>query len=330
MSRSPLAELVDLCRHLGKDLFLVQAGGGNISVKTGKDSMIIKASGVRLSDVGARRGWAEADAKGLREGLRKIADLASPAGRDRTYAKLLTRVGKTPGWRVSMESGFHALLPDRVVAHVHSLAGVLLGFLPEAAVRKKITNALGCAIDVYLVPVCVPGADLTLRMRGRKRADRPCLWILKNHGIVWGAQTAGEVRALSARFERAFRYQFGLSRYETPRWVKSGSELFSWNVFRWPECRFDLRPLFPDFVVYFSLWGRGKIDLLQTSPRSLKVAARDAKSFRTKSETLFAHAVVSTAAHQCGLPLRRLPRGIIRAIDRLETERLRVKQAESA
>jgi hypothetical protein len=291
--------------------------------------MLIKASGVRLADVGARRGWAKADSKTLREGLKAVARLKSFSGRDRAYAKLLTQVGKTPGWRVSMESGFHALLPDRVVAHVHSLAGVLLGFLPEKVVRRKIKKALGSGVDVYFVPVCVPGADLTLRMRSRKKSDRPCLWVLKNHGLVWGAPSAARVRALSGKFERFFRSEFGLKRYSMPRSVASGRGRYAWSLFRWPECHFDLKPLFPDFVVYFSLWGKGAPDIVQTSPRSILVSAKDMKAFKTKSETLFAHAVVSTAAKRCGVTLRRLPKAVIRAIDRLETERLRVKQAAS-
>ena len=50
-----IAQLSDLCRAVGDDLLLVQGGGGNGSVKAG-NRMWIKASGVRMADVGSGTG----------------------------------------------------------------------------------------------------------------------------------------------------------------------------------------------------------------------------------------------------------------------------------
>ncbi|MFH2201902.1 MAG: class II aldolase/adducin family protein [Elusimicrobiota bacterium] len=320
-------ELVRLCRGFGSDLLLVQGGGGNISVKVSADELLIKASGLRLAEVNVRRGWARADAALLRADLRRIVRLKTWAGRDRAYADLLTRAGRTPGWRVSMEAGFHALLPDRCVAHIHSLAGFLLGLLPEKEAGRRIRRALGSEVDVYFVPACAPGADLTLRMRGRRAAARPCVWMLKNHGVVWGAPSAAVVEKLSARFERAFRKAYVLKRYAPPKIKRLGRGWHELSLRHWPDCSFDLRPLFPDFVVYFSLWGRGRKDLIKDSARSVRVYAKDDNNLRAKSETFFAHALVSTVAPWLGLRLRRLSGPVVRAIAGLETERLRVKQA---
>ncbi len=317
-----LKSLIALCRDLGADPLLVQARGGNVSVKT-SEGMLIKASGARLADVGRRRGWALTDDDFLRSNMESVAMRHSFSARDRAYAALLSRAGRTPGWRVSMEAGFHAMLPDRCVAHLHSVAGIIAGMLPEKTARRKMRRILGRGVDIYFVPVCVPGADLTLKMRGRKSARRPCLWILKNHGIVWGAPTAAGVMRLSARFERELRREYALTRFKPPRPRRLGRGWYALNFDRWPSCSFDLRPMFPDFVVYFDLWGRRKHDLLKVAPREAHVFARNADSLRTKSETLFAHALISTA----GRRIRRLPRDIVRAIDRLETERLRLRQA---
>ena len=312
-----LASFVRLCRRLGSDTLLAQGGGGNVSLKTGSDEMLITASGGRLAQVGPRRGWARADTQKLRQGMASI-------GGDRAYAKLLARAGLTRGRRISMEAGFHALLPDTCVAHVHSLAGILLGALPEQTARKKIRRVLGNKIRIYFIPACVPGVDLSLRI-GARRPRGPSLGVLKNHGLVWAAESAAATARLSDKFERALRKVYRLSRFPPPH--THGPASAGWRTLcfcHWPDCRLDLRPLFPDFVAYFSLWGRGKPDLVPASPRAVRVFAKDARALRTKRESLYAQALVSTVARG---KIHRLPPRLVRAVDRLETERLRALQA---
>ncbi|HBL17922.1 MAG: hypothetical protein A2X36_17335 [Elusimicrobia bacterium GWA2_69_24] len=336
-------DLVRLCRVLGRDPLLVQAGGGNVSVKLPPDRLLVKASGLRLAEVSAARGWARADAGLLRRGLAALAGIRSALPRDRAYADLLGRAGRTPGWRVSMEAGFHALIPDRCVAHVHSVAGLLLGALPPAQARRRIRRILGAGVRIASVPAAVPGAELSLALaralgRGARLGAgprKPLLAVLRGHGLVWGAETAAELLRLSAALETALRAEFGLDRYPPPHLCGSrgcrrapAPRAEGWGELcfcRWPGCRLDFRPAFPDFVVYFSLWGRGAPDLVRTSERSALLRADDAAGRRAKAEVLFAHALAHTAAGARGMP--GLPPAMVRAIAGLESERLRLAQA---
>ena len=53
-----LAELIKISNTVGKNVSLVQAGGGNVSVKTNdRKYMYIKASGAALKDMTEKTGW---------------------------------------------------------------------------------------------------------------------------------------------------------------------------------------------------------------------------------------------------------------------------------
>ncbi|MEE8424290.1 MAG: class II aldolase/adducin family protein [Elusimicrobiota bacterium] len=325
MQAQGLRELIRLCRHLGKDPLLVQAGGGNVSVKIG-GGLLIKASGLRLDEVGPRRGWARADLQTLRKGLAGVGRLRTPLSRDRAYARLLTRAGRTPGRRISMEAGFHAALEDRCVAHVHSAAGILLGMLPE----RRIRRLLGPGTGYRSVGADIPGADLTLSMAGTRtparahaRAYGAGLWILRNHGLVWEGESGPAILRAAGRLEKRLRRAFRLGRYPIPKPIRVLSDRYALRFHDWPDCRFDFRPLFPDFTVYFRTWDGSPGPFLEkVSSREVLIRASGEEDLRAKVETFYVHALISTASR----PPRRLPRAAGRAIAGLESERLRLKQ----
>ncbi|MFA6092181.1 MAG: class II aldolase/adducin family protein [Elusimicrobiota bacterium] len=335
--------LLSLARRLGKDPLLVQAAGGNISVKLPSERLLVKASGVRLEELSMKRGIASADLDALRRGLASLESLRSQAARMSAYTRLLTRSGKSPGARVSMETGFHAALSSTYVAHTHSVGSLLLGLLPEKIARKRIAQALGTRTRVGFIPACMPGLDLTLRIQ---TADRPtgdsggtALWVLNNHGLVWAADTAQEILNLSEELERRLRADFKLRRYPMPR--KAGlcraqgscalpadSAQGSWQELcfcAWPDFRMSTRPWFPDFAVYFDLWSRSSADLLVCGKRHILLRARTPQESRDKAEVAYAQALVSTLAAGRKTRLRPLPPAMVAAIKGLTLEKLRMR-----
>ena len=58
-----LSDFVQISRYAGERFDLVQAGGGNSSVKLDNDEMLIKASGFLLSEVTKDRGFSTVDTK---------------------------------------------------------------------------------------------------------------------------------------------------------------------------------------------------------------------------------------------------------------------------
>ena len=334
---SALRTLIALSRRLGRDRLLAQAGGGNISVKLGPGSMLIKASGSRLEDVEIKNGWVEADASALRAGLPRLARLKTALARELGYASLVGRAARGPGGRPSMEAGFHAVIPDACVAHVHSAAGILLAMRPEKEALRRARAAAGPGVEVRFLPACVPGLELT-RLVARslsKGAARGTvsLWLLRNHGLIWAADSPEALLAASGRFERALRAELGLGAFKPPhaagaRGCSRRTAPDGWAelcVCSWPKARLDAEPLFPDFAIYFHALD-GKLQGLKAAGRSLSVQGPDARRRRDRAEVYYLHALTATLAK----PRLVLPRALALTIRGLETERLRLKQAGAA
>jgi len=334
-----LDALLRISRSVGRDPLLVQAGGGNVSLKTPGGGMLIKASGARLRQLSRRAGWTRASVLAIRRGLAELNARKPTPRRELGYAALLGRAGKAGRARVSMEAGFHAAIREEQVAHVHSIAGILLGFEPAERALKRVRRIFGDRVRARLVPACPPGLELTLLVR--KTGGAPAggadarLWILRNHGLIWAADGERELLAASRRLERVLRAEYGLHRFPPPhaagargcRRRPSGAADASWREFcfcRWPRCRLSLTPLFPDFLIYFhGLDGRVS-GLELVPPRAFRVRSGGAHPIRDLVEVFYAHALVTTLA---GRGVRPLPGKLLRPIRGLETERLRLEQA---
>jgi putative hydrolase of the HAD superfamily len=113
-------ELARACRWAGKEPLLVQAGGGNVSVKSGdREKMLIKTSGYRLSQVTHNDGYMEVDLQSLLNLLRdKDLDRLTPADAHELFLARVNALTGRDSKRPSLETSFHAVL-GRVVLHTH-------------------------------------------------------------------------------------------------------------------------------------------------------------------------------------------------------------------
>src|SRR4051812_25683172 len=101
---------LSLTERIGRDPLLVQGAGGNTSLKDG-DRLWVKSSGVRLSECRSNNAFTELDLHCVRARL-----ATSDAEPD-----LSTCRRGVSGGRPSIETSLHALMPQRVVAHLHSV-----------------------------------------------------------------------------------------------------------------------------------------------------------------------------------------------------------------
>ena len=100
--------------------------------------------------------------------------------------------------RPSVETTMHAVLPHRVVIHVHSIATI--AWAAQAGGESRVGKQLG-GLRWSWIPYIHPGVPLALRIR-EGLALRPDMLILGNHGLVVGGDDCDSAARLLADVER--------------------------------------------------------------------------------------------------------------------------------
>ncbi|MBK7207988.1 MAG: class II aldolase/adducin family protein [Elusimicrobia bacterium] len=282
------ARLAQLSRRLGLDLLLSQGASGNTAVKQ-SGRMVIKATRTRLIDMTESTGWVEVDLARLH---RDFETLWAGAAASENYLAALDASGP-PGGRPSLETGLHALLPHPWTAHVHSLAGQILGRRPEEEIFARTSFLNGVAVRV--IPAVPPGVALTAAVRDALQ-ERPltgdrCLLILRHHGLVWGGPSDTAVGEMSDAFEAEFRKAFRLSDFPPPESSATPPLANGWHriLFEgWPRSNLTETPNFFEFAEHFH---PGE-NLRVVSPREAHVRALDPAELETHRQVLFAQALL--------------------------------------
>ena len=185
MPPAELDSLRQVSARVGSNINLVQGAGGNTSVK--HDGVLwVKASGAWLSEADTRDIFVPVDLPGalraLEQGTEKMP-VADPS------AKL----------RPSIETSLHALLPHRVVLHVHAVNAIAwaccIGVEREIAWRLQ-------GLAWARVPYRRPGLPLSQVVAEVTAQQKPDVLILGNHGLLVGAEDCAAAEALVHDVER--------------------------------------------------------------------------------------------------------------------------------
>ena len=179
-----LQALRECSARLGADATLVQAGGGNTSIKT-DDLLWVKASGQWLARALEAPMFVPVSLPGVR--ARIAAQEADPVGPEVVGALC------PPGLRPSIETTLHALLPHAVVLHVHSVDA--LAWLVREDAHERIVARLD-GLPWAWVPYVRPGLPLTAAV-ARVLAQAPAdVVVMGNHGLVVGGATIAAAQTL--------------------------------------------------------------------------------------------------------------------------------------
>ena len=186
--------LRQLSARVGSDPLLVQAAGGNTSLK--RDGVMwIKASGTWLRDAASSDIFVPLD----------LARLTAALAADDPACEACTGFVRTDlnsrGLRPSIETSVHGLMPQRVVVHVHCVSTIALA-IREDAEAQFAARLTGFAWA--FVPYARPGLNLA---RAIKQALRPGVdvLVLGNHGLVVAAGSVSEAETLLERVVETLR-----------------------------------------------------------------------------------------------------------------------------
>lgn len=180
-----LERLKALSSILGNDRLLVQAAGGNTSLKA-DGVMWIKASGTWLKEADKTDIFVPLDLHALMAAIQRD-DPKCESCLDFVLHEL-----NHLGLRPSIETSVHGLMSQRVVLHVHCVNTIAWAISKDP--RKQLANLLQAYRWVF-VPYARPGLQLSRAIRSSIEPDSNVL-ILQNHGLVVAADTVAEAQSL--------------------------------------------------------------------------------------------------------------------------------------
>ena len=191
---SELSELRTFSAAVGSDPLLVQAAGGNTSLKS-DGTMWIKASGTWLSDAAVRDIFVPVGHGAL------IAALASNDPACETCVDFVRGDLNANGLRPSIETTVHALMPQPVVVHVHCVNTIAWAIHSRG--ETMLANVLK-DFNWAFIPYARPGLPLAAAISTRLRPDVDVL-VLGNHGLVVAADTVAAADELLRKVVAAVR-----------------------------------------------------------------------------------------------------------------------------
>ena len=186
--------LVAYSAVIGGDPLVIQGPGGNTSLK--QDGVIwIKASGTRLADADKHDIFLPVTLAPLR------AAIAADDPACETSAGFVPQDLNPLGLRPSIETTMHAVMPQKVVVHVHCVDTIAWAVQRDAEVRLATLLA---GLDWVFVPYARPGLSLTRDILARLQPSTSVL-VLGNHGLVVAADTVAAAEALLNEVRRRLR-----------------------------------------------------------------------------------------------------------------------------
>ena len=162
----------EYCNKIGSDSLLVQGPGGNVSWKDG-DVLWVKASGTWLAHANGLETFIPVDLAHLRKAIVEKKFSVLP--------KVICATTLKP----SIETMLHAVMPHKVVAHLHAVE--ILAHLVRENPLENLKRLIGDDVKWIFVDYHKPGAELAEAVSAELATGHDAdVAFLKNHGLVIG------------------------------------------------------------------------------------------------------------------------------------------------
>ena len=217
-STSDIAEEVrKYCAKIGADPLLVQGAGGNVSWKE-DDILWVKASGTWLANAKKEEIFIPVDLAHLSAEIAKKNLSVSP--------KVIGDLTLRP----SIETMLHALMPHRVVLHLHAVE--VLAHLVRDDFLDCFESLLDDIVSWTVVEYLKPGASLAAGIQAAL-TQQPSVNVifLKNHGVVIGGADVPEVNRTLCNLTRALSIDRATIHHTSPLLSNPPKNLFDRYVF---------------------------------------------------------------------------------------------------
>ena len=247
--KEDIKKLIEKSNFWGRQWQHIQGPGGNFSVKNDTE-MWIKSSGVLLKEVSESYGITKCMLKPAFD-FKFNSVVGIPSSREEMeYVDLITEMMcDGENLRPSMESAFHAILPEKWVFHTHSA-----GFSVLAAFGEEKLSELALEfsqVDFVFIDQCLPGYDLARRiqieMQKFTTKSVKCI-ALQNHGVIWASNDLQDLDQQMKTVEDSLSQRFSLAKFCLPAEIEGGLDFSAWESFH-----FSKEAIFPDYALFFGL-----------------------------------------------------------------------------
>jgi rhamnose utilization protein RhaD (predicted bifunctional aldolase and dehydrogenase) len=263
-----LKEFLFISKYVGQRFDLIQAGGGNTSVKMSSGEMHIKASGYALSELAQDNGYVTVNSVGLADKIFSLEITQDPnkKSREALCKDLVQQSIINSDLRPSIETALHLLL-YQYTCHTHPVAVNVLTCAENW--KEELSKYFPTAC---LVPYATPGIDLAIAMHEEVENYRevhykdPKVVFLQNHGLLISSDCPKEVISLNdeivVRAEKIvsmdlsnYRLTTSISSFINSVWETDLIAYFSsdGDIQNWLNTKQsldDLAPIFPDKYVF--------------------------------------------------------------------------------
>ena len=192
-----IIELIKISKYAGERLDLVQAGGGNSSVKLDNGQMLIKASGFSLSELTPKTGYSVVITKKVAEIIKNVEIISATSKRKREEltSKLIRKSTIDTNNRPSIETLLHSVLL-KYTLHTHPIA---LNIILSQKKWKDILNLIFKDNQIALIAYHTPGIDLAIELNKQIHRNKtiPKILFLQNHGLIVTSDKIEEIEYLT-------------------------------------------------------------------------------------------------------------------------------------
>jgi rhamnose utilization protein RhaD (predicted bifunctional aldolase and dehydrogenase) len=180
LSQNLAKEMTAYCANIGLSSLLVQGAGGNVSWKD-ENTLWVKASGTWLSEAEEKDIFVPVDLHHLNYAINNGNFLVQPQLKTNSILK------------PSIETLLHALMPQKIVVHLHPVE--ILAHLVSPNAEEVLRVALNNSISWTLIDYYKPGPKLAQKIKQELQENHTLQVIfLRNHGIVVGGSTIEEIK----------------------------------------------------------------------------------------------------------------------------------------
>ena len=180
-----IKNLIKLSKYAGMREDIIQAGGGNTSVKINDETMFIKSSGYQLSEMEENVGYSKVNYKKIVDYFKSHLDIK------RSDEKELLENTLIEGKRPSIETFLHSIT-EKYTLHTHPL--LINVFTSRKNGMKELKSMFP---DSLVIDYQTPGIflakeffDKFLKLENPQKAN---IVFLKNHGLIVSGKNMDEV-----------------------------------------------------------------------------------------------------------------------------------------